>query len=370
MRKKFLYLIMLILFFAPILCQADEDIFKAKVIEIIETQETTREDGSKSVQQNIKLQGQEGEWQDKEFTFYGISEIDVLKQNIYQKSDKVIVYHTKDVDGNDQFFITDYVRTSKILLLAIIFALLVIVVGRWKGLRALISLLITFAIILKFILPKILAGSNPLLIVIIGAVFILICIIYLTEGWNRRSHIALASIVISLIVTGLFSIIFTSLTRLTGAAHEEAMYLIGIAGSAINFKGLLLAGIIIGTLGVLDDMVISQVVAVEQIKLTNSEIGRKELFKKSYAIGVSHISSMTNTLFLAYAGASLPLLLLFSVKQTPFLTFNQVINNEMIATEIVRTLTGSVGLVLAVPIATFLAVNFIKAKTDKRPTKN
>jgi len=148
-------------------------------------------------------------------------------------------------------------------------------------------------------------------------------------------------------------------------ANEETMFLLGLGEETINFQGLLLAGIIIGTLGVLDDMVISQVAAVEQIKLANPELSKKEVFKKSYKIGVSHISSMTNTLFLAYAGAALPLLLLFSVKQEPFLTFNQVINNEMIATEIVRTLAGSIGLVLAVPVATVLAVHFLRAKPQK-----
>jgi len=143
-------------------------------------------------------------------------------------------------------------------------------------------------------------------------------------------------------------------------ANEEVAYLISIGKGNINLNGLLLAGIIIGALGVLDDIVISQIALVKELKSSNPEISNKEAFSRAMKVGVSHLGSMVNTLFLAYAGASLPLLILFSMKQPPFETFGQVINNEIIATEIVRSLTGSVGIVLAVPIATFLAVRFIK----------
>ena len=140
------------------------------------------------------------------------------------------------------------------------------------------------------------------------------------------------------------------------------MFLIDFGKTMINFKGLLLAGIIISTLGVLDDVIISQIVSVEQIKKINSNLSKKDVYKKAMKIGVSHMSSMINTLFLVYAGASLPLLLLFTINEPPFLTFNQIINNEIIAIEIVRTLAGSIGLVLSIPITTFLASWFLKDK--------
>ena len=133
------------------------------------------------------------------------------------------------------------------------------------------------------------------------------------------------------------------------------MFLLNIQGASIDLTGLLLAGIIIGVLGVLDDVVISQVSTVEQLKLANKHLSQKELFKKAYQVGISHIASMTNTLFLAYAGASLPLLILFGSGTSAFANWQQAINTELIATEIVRTLTGSIGLILAVPIATFIA---------------
>ena len=155
---------------------------------------------------------------------------------------------------------------------------------------------------------------------------------------------------------------FICLSKLTGITSEEVSYLATIGATTVNFKGLVLAGIIIGALGVLDDVVISQITTVEQLAGADNNISKRELFKRAYKVGVSHISSMTNTLFLAYAGASLPLLILFVSGQSVFTGWLQVINNEAIATEIVRTIVGSIGLILSVPIATYLAVNAFSKK--------
>ena len=141
------------------------------------------------------------------------------------------------------------------------------------------------------------------------------------------------------------------------------MFLTGLVGGDVNLKGLLLAGMIIGVLGVLDDIIISQVSVVKELTETDNTITRKKIFARAMRVGTDHISALINTLFLAYAGAALPLLILFSIQAEPFLTWEQIVNNEMIATEIVRTLTGSMALVLAVPIATALAVaSFTKQK--------
>ncbi|MFH1661739.1 MAG: YibE/F family protein [Candidatus Falkowbacteria bacterium] len=148
---------------------------------------------------------------------------------------------------------------------------------------------------------------------------------------------------------------FVSLAKLTGAASEEVLFLLNIPGAQINLQGLLLAGIIIGSLGVLDDVVISQVSTTEQISHANHSLSKAEVFKKSYKVGVSHIASMTNTLFMAYAGASLPILILFVSGESAFANWGQAVNTELIAQEIIRTLAGSIGLIMSVPIATFLA---------------
>lgn len=367
MKKIFFIITIVCLFFCPFLANSQEDsigeeeIFKARIIEVIKQNNVTSADGSSLVQQKLRLKGLSGSWEDKEFIFDG-TQYEVISASAYEVGDKVMVSYSPDMEGNDVFYVTDFVRQNTIYWLALLFAIAVIAVGRLKGVRALVVLVLTFLIILGFIIPRILAGNNPLFISIIGSLFILVLAIYITEGFKRTSTIAVVSIFISLIITGLLSVWFAALTKLTGFASDEAIYLMGLAGGDINIQGLLLAGIIIGALGVLDDVIISQVTLVRELKLANPQLSITQLYGKAMKVGVSHMSAMVNTLFLAYAGAALPLLILFSVKEPPFLTLGQVLNNEMIATEIVRTITGSIGLVLAIPIATLLAVRFITTR--------
>ncbi len=365
--KNKIVLFIFLLFLMPVFVFAEnnlelenknEEIFKAKVIEIIEDSESIRDDGSVAINQKLKLKGLDGSFKNKEIIFDG-TKFDVLSAIKYKINNKVLVNYSQGPDNEDNFYVIGFDRSNAIYLLVIIFVLIVLIVGKFKGLRSLITLFFTFIIILKFIIPKILAGSNPLFITIIGSFLILILAIYITEGIKRTSTIAIFSILISLVIIGLFSIWFTAIIKLTGFASEESIYLISIFGGDINLNGLLLAGIIIGALGVLDDVAISQVVVVEELKKANSELSKSQVYHKAMKVGISHLSSMVNTLFLAYAGASLPLLILFSINEPPFLTFSQIINNEIITTEIVRTLIGSIGIVLAVPISTLIAVKFI-----------
>lgn len=356
---------MLLLILTPffVLAQSTDQTFQAQVTEILDQKQFISETGLETTQQNLKLIGLEGEWQNKEIIFYGITDYELLKGNVYSIGDKVMVAAILGLDGQETYYITDYVRYPNLYWLAGIFVLLVVLISRWKGIRALIGLLASFLIIMKFIVPKILVGNNPLLISIFGSILILLIVIYLTEGINKKSHLAILSVTLSLIMVGILSVIFTNLLKLTGMAQEEAMFLIsGFGKSMINFKGLLLAGIIISTLGVLDDVVVSQIVSVEEIQTANPNLSKSEIYSKTMQIGISHMSSMINTLFLVYAGASLPLLLLFTINEPPFLTFNSIINSELIAIEILRTLAGSIGLVLSIPIATFLASRFLKDK--------
>ena len=338
-----------------------EEVFSAKVIEVLEQNNIEQEDGSISIQQKVKLEGLNGAWKGQEVIYDGMGYADT-SNSVYKVGDKVLVQYSQSADGQDNFYISGIVRTTPILWLTILFALIVVAVGRWKGLRALIVLGLTFVVILKFILPQVLTGNDPLLMSIIGSLAILIMAIYLTEGFKRTSTIAIFSVIITLLITGLLSVWFTALTRLTGFASEETMFLIGLTDTAINIKGLLLAGMVIGALGVLDDVVVSQTSVVAELKDANPHLSSNQLYWQAMQVGVSHLGSMVNTLFLAYAGAALPLLLLFTVHQQPFLTFGQVINNEVIAVEIVRALTGSIGIALAVPITTLLAIRFARSR--------
>lgn len=340
--------------------------FDAKILKILEEKSTPREDGTENLQQNILLKGLSGTFKDKEFTYYGISDIDVLSMTSsqFKPGDKVQMSWSQDLDGNDQFYILNYVRRGYIYLLGAIFAICIVFVGRKKGLRSLLSLAITFLVITKFIVPRIASGSNPLLIAFFGSILILAFIIYVTDGINRKTHIAIASISVSLVLTFIISVIFVKLTRLSGFASEETSFLVGMSGSnIIDFRGLLLAGILIGTLGVLDDVILGQIESVNQITKLNPNLSKKEIIKSASEIGKTHLGAMVNTLFLTYAGVSLPLLILFNIAPEGAVTLKHAIDNELIATEIVRTLAGSIGLILAFPISTYIAAYFLKPKT-------
>ncbi len=339
-----------------------EEYFEAEVIEVVQEEEVEREDGTKTIQQVLKLKGLEGRFKDIKFTFDGFKEIDVKAKNIYKKGDRVVISYLKDVEGNDKFLVVDYVRRSQLYLLAAVFVLVTVLVGRWQGFKSLVGLFISYLVILKFIIPQILKGSNPLLIAILGGTFILFVTIYIIYGFQKKAHVALSGTVACLIITGIISIIFTNLTRLTGFASEESLYLISLGLHSIDLKGILLAGFIIGALGILDDITVNQASVVESIYKTDPRIRRLKAFKEAMKVGIDHISSIINTLFLAYTGAALPLLMLFSVGPENLSSFSTIINNEIIATEIIRVLVGSIGIILAVPITTFLAAYFLREK--------
>lgn len=362
---KKLFLLLLIIFPLGVFAQeqAQEEIFKAEVIEIVQEKFIENETGD-IVQQNLKLKALSGSFKGQEVLYEGIDNFQVLSNQVYQKGDRVIVSYNHDIEGNEYFFITDYDRSNPILWLSIIFVLSVIVIGRWKGLRSLIALFISFVVILKFIVPQIMSGSDPVLISVFGGIIILFFAIYLTQGINKKAHIANISLIISLVFIAFLSMWFTKLARLSGYAGEETIFLMDRTGGSLNLQGLLLAGILIGTLGVLDDVIISQVSTVEQLKIANPQLSKRQIYLRSLKVGIDHITSMINTLFFAYAGASLPLLILFTQSDILGLNFSQVMNNEIIATEIVRTLLGSIGIILSIPIANYLASYFLRVKKE------
>lgn len=340
----------------------DAQVFKAKVTKILQEQEITREDGSQTTQQNLQVTGLEGEWKNKEIEIIGISDIDVISDGYYKVGDRVLVQKTVDEFGKEYFNIQDFDRQSYLFWLAALFCLVILIVGRLKGLRSLLALVLSFVFLIKFVLPRILAGGNPLWWGLIGSFIILLLIIYITEGWNKKSHIGILCVFLSLLVTLILAVVFSGFTRLSGLVEEEAIFLIGMTKTAIDFHGLLLASFLIGAVGVLDDVIIGQIEAVIQIKEANPNLPFRQVYQSAYQVGNTHLGAIVNTLFLTYAGASLPLLLLFSIHQEPFISISQVLNNELIATEIVRTLVGSIGIALSLPITTFMAAYFIKVK--------
>ncbi len=367
LKKVLLFFILISLFFATSV-QASENkdtIFTAKVLEILEEQDVVFPDGASDTKQMLRLQGLDEEFAGEEIIFNGIDNLEVLNHQTYKVGDKVLVAASPGVGDEMYFYVTEYVRLTQLWWLVALFFLVLLLVGRGKGLRSFIGLGISFIVIVKYIIPQILQGANPLMVTVLGSFVILLVAIYLTEGFKPRSHLSIVTIFFTLIITVFLSWLFVSVTKLTGAAGEDMLFLFSLDGVTLNLQGLLLAGIIIGALGLLDDVVISQVVAVEEIAKSNPSLGKRELFKRAYNVGTSHISSMTNTLFLAYAGVSLPLLIMFVSGHSPLSNWQQIVNTELIASELVRTLVGSIGLILAVPLATFVAASWFSIKKLK-----
>jgi uncharacterized membrane protein len=266
--------------------------------------------------------------------------------------DRVMVTAAPSPDGEVQVYFADFVRTGALGWLAGAFILLILLVSRGKGLRALAGMGLSLMLILGFILPQILAGADPVLVSIVGSFALLTATFYLIHGWTLKSHTAVLATLGALLITGGLASLSVVTARLTGFGSEEALFLMQLAGRDLNVRGLLLGGILVGALGVLDDLTINQVSAVFELRRANPELGLGSLYRRAMVIGQDHIAATVNTLLLAYVGASLPLLLLFSLFQEPALA---VVNREIIAEEIVRTLVGSIGLITAVPLATALA---------------
>lgn len=333
---------------------------KAKVIEVIAESEKPREDNSLFTQQDLKLEIAKGENKGMQVYFYGISDLEVFSSSVYEKGDKVFIDSYLGENGEETYYVVDTVRTKALIILALIFVTILIFVGRFKGLRALFSLILSFIVIIKFILPQIIAGQDPFLVSLIGGLIIMIIIIYLTEGWHRKSHLAIFSIFISLISILALSLIFVGLADLSGLAQEEAAFLVGVGDLQINFRGLLLAGFIIGAIGVLDDIIVGQIEATESLREANPSLSKKKIFGLAYRVGNTHLGAIVNTLFLTYTGAALPLLLLFILNQSSGLSLERFLSTEAVATEVVRTLVGSIGVMLSMPIATFFGAFYGK----------
>lgn len=338
-----------------------EEKYEAKVIKIIEEKNIEVSPGILQPYQKVEAEVTKGNLRGEKVP---VEQGGMVVSNENQKmkiGDRIIVSHIKKIDGTDQFLFLDFVRTSSMFILVIAFIGAVLIVGGWRGLSSFVGLIISFAILLKYIIPQIVAGANPVFIAITGSVVILVTTLYLAHGVSKKTTAALLGTVISLVITGLLAWFFIQFTRLSGFGSEDAAMLSMFPNINLNLQGILLAGIIIGALGVLDDITISQAACVFELNSANKNLTFSELYKRGLRIGRDHIASLVNTLVLAYAGASLPLLILFAVSGAEPMSI--LLNREMIANEVVRTLVGSLGLISAVPITTALAAGFSRIST-------
>ncbi|MFD2469382.1 YibE/F family protein [Amycolatopsis silviterrae] len=270
----------------------------------------------------------------------------------FTAGDKVVLaYNGGNPLDPQSFTLVDFQRGTPLVLLAALFAIAVLVLGRWQGLAALVALVLSFVVIVLFVLPAILAGENPLVVAIAGAGAIMFLALYLTHGLSARTSVAVLGTLVSLALIGILSAIFSAAASLTGL-DDSTTTLIASLGHGIDARGLLLAGIVIGALGVLDDVTITQTSAVWELRRANPSLGWRELYSSGLRIGRDHVGSAVNTLVMAYAGAALPVMLYSAISGVGL---GALLGSEDIAAEIIRTLAGSVGIVAAVPVTTVLA---------------
>ncbi|MBJ7902071.1 YibE/F family protein [Streptomyces sp. DSM 110735] len=292
---------------------------------------------------------------DRGRTFTEIVQPDQTRQ--LHQGEQVVVAYEPSAPKDLQYSVTDVNRQFPMALLAGIFAVAVVVVGRLRGVMALVALAVSFLVLTLFILPAILQGSNPLLVAVVGSSAIMLIALYMCHGLSARTSVAVLGTLVSLMLIGFLGSQFIGWAALTGNTDDSTGLIHGLYPS-IDMSGLLLAGVIIGSLGVLDDVTVTQTSAVWELHEANPSMGWRGLYRAGIRIGRDHIASVVNTLVLAYAGAALPLLLLFSIAQSSVST---VATSELVAEEIVRTLVGSIGLVASVPVTTALAALVVSA---------
>lgn len=263
----------------------------------------------------------------------------------------VLSYGGGNPTDGQSYQLVDFQRGLPLALLAALFAIAVLVLGRWQGLKALGALVISFVVLVFFVLPAITGGESPLLVAIVGSGVIMFAVLYLTHGLSARTSTAVLGTMVSLTLIGVLGALWAAFAKLTGI-DEDTSTLIAVLDQPIDTRGLLLAGVVIGALGVLDDVTVTQTSAVWELRAANPSLTRRQLYAAALRIGRDHVASAVNTLVMAYAGAALPLLLYMSLSGVGI---GNIVTSQAIAQEIVRTLVGSIGIVAAVPVTTALA---------------
>ncbi len=289
------------------------------------------------------------------------------KSKIVKEGEKVVIVKVEPPKDSGQtepvYYIYDKYRIPSLTLIILLFVIIIIALSRKRGIMSIVGLAFSIMVIMSYILPNILEGQNPLLVSLLGGSVIAIVSLYITHGFKKRTTIAVVSVLFTILIATVLGIAFTKFSSLYGVSSEEVFWLKVSEYQYINLKGLVLAGIIISSLGVLDDVASTQVATVDELRKTDESLTTKELYKKGIEVGKEHIASMVNTLVLVFVGASLPMFLIFAADKTRPAWI--IANTEMIAEEIVRSMVGSIALALAVPITTFLAAYFLVKKKAK-----
>jgi uncharacterized membrane protein len=260
------------------------------------------------------------------------------------------------------YSLADFQRGTPMLVLALIFVAVVLLFARLRGALSLLGLGFSLAVVLVFVVPAILNGESPVAVAVVGSLAVALVTIPLAHGRGPKSLAAVLGTAVSLLLTALLAFVFTEAAHLTGFSSEEAIFL-QVSGADLSLQGLLLAGMVVGALGVLDDVTVSQASTVMALRAAAPALGFRDLFARALRVGRDHVSATVNTLVLAYVGASLPVLLIFTSAD---IGLSEALNLEVIAKEVVATLVGSIGLIAAVPVTTALAALLALGEAPER----
>ncbi len=339
-----------------------QEFYRAEVVEILEESEQNAGDYINHVQVfKARIIGGLEAGNEVEILDEGV--LGLNKPFRLNVGDKIIVGKLSQF-GEPFYFVADKYRLPSLGWVLAIFFAVAVLFGGIRGFTSILGLAVSILVLAIFVVPQILSGRDPLVVTVLGAVMIVCVSLFLAHGFKKRTVLAFLSTIITFGLAAVISKFFVDFTALFGLGSEGAFYLQVFPEANINLKGLLLGGILIGTLGVLDDVTTTQTAAVDELARANPGLSRKELYRRGLSIGREHIASLVNTLALAYAGAALPLFLLFSLNADQPLWV--ILNGEIVAEEVVRTLAGSLALILAVPISTLLAAKFI-GRSKKYP---
>lgn len=365
MKRFFLPFLLIVFSFIvvpTVLAQAStgqQQYYKAEVLEITTSGEK-KEYGLMSPYQTVVVKMLDGDIAGKLLTIQHGAGYSLDKNQLVMRGQYVVVTLGIGQQGTAEYQIVDAYRLDQINTLLFLFFGAILILSGWRGLGAIVGMLLSLSVIVWYIVPQILAGRDPLFVSISGGVLIMISTMYLAHGFSRKTTLSIFSTFISLCITGVLAVLSVQLAHLTGLGTEDANALrLGPTGS-INPKGLLLGGIIIGTLGVLDDVTTGLTASIYELIKVDKKLPFRSLFQSGLEVGKEHIVSLVNTLVLAYAGAALPvfLILILNPNHVPLWV---ILNSELIMEEVVRTIAGSIGLVAAVPITAFLASKFHKS---------
>lgn len=357
--RKIILVCLLLNFFVPSLVGAQEvhqelqEIVKAEVIEVVNQYERDiTGTGASTTVQELRIQIKEGEKK---------GEVVPLENDlvILDKGDAIFVNRIVMIDGTEYFSFKDVERRMPLIIITLIFFALIIWLSGRQGIRAIISLGLSIAAVIFLLVPALLAGYSPAWSSLVIAGLILSFTLFFTHGFKPRVVITFFGTFTAVFITCLIAWIWTEWMRFTGFSSDASVYLNFATNGHLDLAGLLLGSIIIGLLGVLDDVSITQASVVQQLRNANPNLGFKDLYSRAIQVGRDHVGSLVNTLALAYVGASLPMILLYAHSEASIFS---LVNQEVIASEILRIVVGSIGLILAVPLTTVMAAWYFRNK--------